>query len=195
MKILDSGKDNTVNIDETVAGGISIEIFGNNNKLTIQKSSVVNGYKLHIQGNNCSIEIGESCMLNGSFRCIASNSHIKIGNRTTMMHAELFCHEAGMILVGEDCMFSGGIQICNSDMHSIIDKSTGKRINPAADIVIGNHVWLGQGVTVAKGCVIGSGSIAAAKAFVRGKVPENVVVAGVPAKIVKINVEWQRQLI
>lgn len=195
MKVSDFGKNNTVDIHESVSGGISIELSGQNNTLTIHKGSVINGFKLDIQGNNCSIEIGESCWLNGSFRCLANNSHIKIGKSTTMMHVDIFCHEAGRVDIGEDCMFAGSVQIHNSDMHSIIDRATGQRINRAGDIKIGNHVWLGQGGTVAKNCQIESGSIAAAKAFVHGKVPGNVIVAGVPARIIKVNVDWKRELI
>ena len=195
MKVSDLGQNNTINIDESASGGISIDLHGKNNTLTIHKNAVIHGFKLDIAGDNCSIEIGESCWLNGSFRCIANDSHIKIGKSTTMMNVEIYCHEAGRIDIGEDCMFSGNVQIFNSDMHRILDRSTGRRINPAADITINNHVWLGQGVTVAKGCVIGSGSIAAAKAFVRGNIPENVVVAGVPAKVVKADIEWKRELI
>jgi acetyltransferase-like isoleucine patch superfamily enzyme len=190
MNVSDLGTNSIVNIDETVSGNISIDIYGCNNKLVIQKSTAINGYKLELRGNNCSIEIGESCFLNGIFRCRSDDSHIKIGSHTTMMNSRITCHEAGIIDIGVDCMFAGSVQMDNSDMHSIIDKTSGQRINKAANIIIGNHVWLAEGVTVAKGCTIGSGSIAGAKAFVRGKVPENVIVAGVPAKIIRSNIDW-----
>ena len=66
------------------------------------------------------------------------------------------------------------------------DFSPSKRgtLHPAP-IVIGKNVWIGANATIVPGVTIGNGSIIAAGAVVTKDVPENVVVGGVPAKIIK----------
>ena len=56
---------------------------------------------------------------------------------------------------------------------------------------IGNHVWIGSGAKILKGVAIGNGSVVAAGAVVVHDVPENCVVAGVPAVIVKSGIQWK----
>jgi acetyltransferase-like isoleucine patch superfamily enzyme len=61
-----------------------------------------------------------------------------------------------------------------------------------APIVIGKNVWIGASVTIIPGVTIGDNSVIAAGAVVTKDVPENVVVGGVPAKVIKyIDVDTQ----
>ena len=55
----------------------------------------------------------------------------------------------------------------------------------AKPIKIGNNVWLGGGVIVCPGVTIGNGVTVGAGAVVTKDVPDHVVVAGNPAKIIK----------
>jgi acetyltransferase-like isoleucine patch superfamily enzyme len=50
---------------------------------------------------------------------------------------------------------------------------------------IGNNCWLGAGSTILAGVVIGNGCVIAAGSVVTKSIPENSIVAGVPAKIIK----------
>ena len=56
---------------------------------------------------------------------------------------------------------------------------------------IGNNVWIGTNVTVLKGVTIGDGAIIAAGSVVSEDVPANCMAAGIPAKVVKENIEWK----
>ena len=53
-------------------------------------------------------------------------------------------------------------------------------------VVIVRNVWVGSNATILPGVKIGEGSVVAAGAVVTKDVPQKVVVAGVPAKIIKM---------
>ncbi|MDF2503545.1 MAG: putative acetyltransferase [Clostridium sp.] len=65
-----------------------------------------------------------------------------------------------------------------------IDPRKRSTLHPAP-IVIGKNVWIGANATVVSGVTIGDGAIIAAGAVVTKDVPANVIVGGVPAKIIK----------
>lgn len=96
--------------------------------------------------------------------------------------------------IGNDCLFSWGIKLRTSDGHSVVDLKTSKAINLPEDIVIGDHVWIGEDVKFLKGsiipnnCVVGSGSIVTKKFS-----DENVVIAGCPARIMRRGITWDRR--
>lgn len=52
-------------------------------------------------------------------------------------------------------------------------------------IKIGNKVWIGSNATILQGVTIGDGAIVGANAVVTKDVPENSIVAGIPAKIMR----------
>lgn len=54
-----------------------------------------------------------------------------------------------------------------------------------APITIGRNVWIGAGATVVPGVTIGDHSIVGAGSVVTRDVPENTIVAGVPAKVIR----------
>ena len=55
----------------------------------------------------------------------------------------------------------------------------------AKPVIIGNDVWIGGNVTILLGVTIGNNVVVAAGAVVTKNVPDNYVVAGVPAKLLK----------
>lgn len=57
-----------------------------------------------------------------------------------------------------------------------------------APVCIGRNVWLGDGVAVLAGAVIGDGCVVGANAVVTGTLPSNTVAVGVPAKAIR---RWQ----
>ncbi|MBD5202642.1 MAG: acyltransferase [Bacteroidales bacterium] len=125
-----------------------------------------------------------------------SGGMISIGRNLTV--SDLFLTTAddnNKITIGDDCLFSAKIIVRSSDGHSIIDDTTGRRINPAKDVTIGDRVWIGYGVTILKGSVIGDGSVIGTNALVSGNIPAHSVAVGFPAKVIKENISWKTERI
>lgn len=104
-------------------------------------------------------------------------------------------NEPSQCCVGRECLFSEGIDVTTSDMHSILDLASGERINPANDVYIGSKVWLGKDALVLKGARIGSGSVIGARSVVSRSLGSNVIAVGSPAQVVRENVSWKYDLI
>lgn len=150
-----------------------ILIEGDNNTVELGRNTFVHAFNILIKGSGCYVRVGENNTSNGTnLRCMGVNNSITIGN---------------------DCMFSGQIEIWNTDSHFILDSKSNKPINHSAPIFIGDHVWVGQHATILKGTAIGNNSIIGMNAVVTKDVPPYSVSVGNPAKVVKSGINWDRK--
>lgn len=176
--------------------GLNIVINGNNNIIKLHMPIVAQKCDILIENDNTYIEIGSSPNL--QYLKIHAAHGIgqvcKIGNGTTVYGATIkLCENAGCI-IGYDCMLSNSINIWATDGHSVLDNTTGKILNHATTpVIIGNHVWIGEGVRITKRAHIHDNSICAGGAVCyHDYVESNVIIAGNPGQIVKRNINWAR---
>src|SRR4029078_7328208 len=64
--------------------------------------------------------------------------------------------------------------------------------NPSPSITIGTHVWLPRGPTILSGGGIGDGTVIGYGSLVTGKIPNNCIAVGSPARVVRRDVAWER---
>lgn len=169
-----------------------IRINGKGNNILIKNPKTNTGLHIFINGNHNYLTIEENCVLKNLTVWIEDDANeVCIGENTLICgDTKLSCIEGCMITIGKDCMFSDGIEVRTGDSHSILSIE-GKRINPSKSVAIGEHVWVGQGVTILKGACVSKDSILATMAVVtKAFTQEGVVLAGNPAKIVKENISW-----
>lgn len=138
----------------------------------------------------CSNQKIKKLIINGE-----SNQKYLIGKNFFTYGCELTAasEENIAISIGDNCMFARNIILRASDGHSVIDKSSKKIINYGKNITIGNNVWIAGNVMVLKGVNIGSGSIIGHGSVVTKDCEEFCAYAGVPAKLIKKDVTWQRE--
>jgi acetyltransferase-like isoleucine patch superfamily enzyme len=91
--------------------------------------------------------------------------------------------DAGGITIGDGTLIGHGSTL--TTLNHAIDPDRRADMIPAP-VVVGRKVWLGAGVTVVPGVTIGDGAIVGAGAVVTKDVPANAVVAGVPAKVIRM---------
>lgn len=152
---------------------------------------------IEVFGNNSTVEIEDSVMVyeNCYISIKGDNCHCVINSKTTIGSASFFLEESNTeIHVGTDCMLGRDVCLHTTDFHSVVDASTGKRINYPDSITVGNHVWLGYGVTLGKGVIVCDDSVVGEHALVNKKFTQsNICLAGIPAKIIKENINWSRK--
>ena len=107
--------------------------------------------------------------------------NISIGKNVFVNHACTFMDRGG-ITIEDDVLIGPKVNLITTD-HPI-DPSE-RKTTISQPIVIKKNVWIGAGATVLAGVTIGENSIVAAGAVVTKDVPDNMIVGGVPAKVIK----------
>jgi acetyltransferase-like isoleucine patch superfamily enzyme len=90
--------------------------------------------------------------------------------------------DRGGITIGDGSLI--GMNVTIATLNHGLPLETRNTTYPSP-VVIGKNVWIGSNATILPGVKIGDNSVVAAGAVVTKDVPENTVVAGVPAKAVK----------
>ena len=90
--------------------------------------------------------------------------------------------DQGGIEIGDNALIGQQVVIATLN-HDLIPEERGSMF--PSSVKIGNSVWIGAHATILPGVTIGNGAVVAAGAVVTKDVPENTVVGGVPAKVIK----------
>ncbi len=90
--------------------------------------------------------------------------------------------DQGGITIGDGCLIGHGVVLATIN-HGF--PSEHRKDNYPTAIHVGQNVWIGSSATTLPGVTVGDGAIIAAGAVVTKDVPANVIVGGVPAKIIK----------
>lgn len=161
---------------------INHDIFKLGEKENI-KSKVETCLKL---GKNSILEVkGNFSIFNGADIRIFDNAKLTLGSGYFAKGCEVSCKKS--ITIGNNVAIARGVIIRDTDAHEII----GNKRDVTESIVIGDNVWIGNRAVILKGVEIGSGSVIAAGAIVTKSIPKNSIVAGIPAKVIKSNIEWR----
>lgn len=135
---------------------------------------------------NSEINVGNNFVIySGCHIVVNNNAKLNLGSGYIHRNAKIRCFNE--ITIGYEVAISENVTIWDTDAHVIV----GKEDVMTKPIVIGNHVWIGTNVTVLKGVSIGDGSVVAAGSVVTKDVPPKSLVGGVPAKVIKQNIEWK----
>ena len=141
------------------------------------------GGKLKLQGHNIRVGPGTSITILKD-ACLELGDNVYINSNTSIVCST-------HITVGARSAISWGVEICDRDGHMV------KREGAVAEapIEIGSDALIGRKAMIMKGVHIGNGSVVAAGALVTHDVPDKCVVAGIPARVIRENIEidWHNQ--
>jgi len=145
-------------------------------------------------GLNSILEIGGDFIIGSGVKIIVSDGGVLyFGGKDTESGSGItgdsiiMCNKK--IIIGKDFLCAWAVFISDSDWHSIGFQ------NHQADITIGNHVWIANNSSILKGSIIDKNSIIASQSKIINKsYPPNSMLAGNPAKVVKTDITWCRDI-
>lgn len=179
------------------------------NYMSLSQNTIYNdGFSIdfrHPKKGSIYLIIGNNSIINGNFVFETETGKISIGDRCHIGNSTFI--SKSKIEIGNDVTIAWGCTIYDHDSHSIYwDERKNDTIQEYKDtlqfkdeiynknwnvvntkpITIKDKVWIGMNVIILKGVTIGEGAVIGAGSVVTQDVPEWSVVAGNPAKVVKI---------
>ena len=166
-----TGTGNVLHIADPFFPSSGIITLTGGARVIIEEQSNLGPVAISALAAGVSIEIGAWASFNGF-------SHIA-------------AHEPARISVGPNCLIGPECSFAASDVHKILDVQSGARLNPAGDIVIGAHVWIAPRTSVLRNTLVGRDCIVGYGTLLKGEFPDNSLIAGNPARILRRGVTWE----
>lgn len=140
------------------------------------------------------VDIGINCMFGyklGGFQYGSGieiqprikSAMIRIGDNVATNNNLFFC-AVNLIEIGDNTLIGQNVTIMDFEAHGTKPDKR-RELGEIGEVIIGRNVWIGNNVTILKDTVIGDNTIVATGAVVKGKFPANVIIGGVPSKIIK----------
>ncbi|MFL5904436.1 MAG: acyltransferase [Solirubrobacteraceae bacterium] len=139
------------------------------------------------------IRVGDLCDLDGRWVLLRPEARVEIGSRSELNAGCVLDCVSG-IAIGDDVLVAAEVYIADHDSHSAdwevrrrdhLDRREGRRdwsLVPQAPVRIEDKAWIGRRAMIFKGVTVGEGAIVGAGSVVTRSVPPWTLVAGVPAR-------------
>jgi acetyltransferase-like isoleucine patch superfamily enzyme len=181
--------------------GLKVELWkGSGARLVLHGDVVIRSdlggdrpVKIAIASNGTMEVLGEFAIGDGVLIIVGDNARLSIGGRKRESGSGITCDSkifvSKVVEIGTDFICAWQVFITDSDHHYI------KGQPPSLPVRIGDHVWIAFGAAVLKGSQIGDGCIVAAHSVVhRQTFPPHSLIAGIPARVARSQVEWSRDI-
>ena len=167
-------------------------------KLKDFKRVKYNGFTVCYAFRSSKIQIKEGCIINsGSMSNLLGlyqrtiivaryGGVVEIGRNTGISGSTIY--SMSKISIGNNCIIGANCKIVDNDFHPTDFK---KRIDARSidikrkPIMIGDNCFIGMNSIILKGCIIGNNCVVGAGSVVTGRFPDNAILAGNPAKIIR----------
>ena len=152
------------------------------------------GGRLELQiGRRGAIRFGRFVWIGNGSKIRCHEGEVVIG-RKTVLGQECTISAYKRVRIGEQCVIADRAMFIDFD-HGVVEveRSIREQGIYKRDVEVGSNVWIGYGACILRGVRVGDNSIVGTNSVVTRDVPANAVVAGVPARIIRMR-ETPREL-
>jgi acetyltransferase-like isoleucine patch superfamily enzyme len=143
--------------------------------------SEVRALLLRIIGFN----IGQKTLIRSGFKFSGHPKRLRLGSNTSINFNALF-DLMNTVEIGDFCQIGPNVNFITSS-HVLASNFHSRRQDLSiGSIQLEDFVWIGANATILGGVTIGRGSVIAAGSLVKSDVPRESIVAGVPAKVLRV---------
>jgi acetyltransferase-like isoleucine patch superfamily enzyme len=143
------------------------------------------GLELEI-GANGRVDFGRFVWIGDKTKIRCHEGRVEIGDKT-VMGQECTISAYQRVRIGQQCVIADRAMFIDFD-HGVVETERPIRLQGIykRDVVVGSNVWIGYGACVLRGVSVGDNSIVGTNSVVTKDVPANAVVAGIPARIIRM---------
>jgi acetyltransferase-like isoleucine patch superfamily enzyme len=137
-------------------------------------------------GKDACIELGRWSWLGHGTKIRCHEGRVSIGAKT-VMGQECTISAYQHVKIGRECVIADRVMFIDFD-HGAVEVERPIRLQGIykRDVTVGNNVWIGYGACILRGVTVGDNAIIGTNAVVTKDVPANAVVAGLPARIIRM---------
>lgn len=144
------------------------------------------GQKVNLVGNikliNTNLKIGKNVTFYPDVM-LWGDGNIEIGDNVTIGNGTIiYASKSGGVRIGNDTQIAAQCYIIDMDHGLKKGNSIREQNNSVKPVNIGNDVWIAANSTILKGSNIKDGAVIGAKSLVKGKIEENSIAVGIPAR-------------
>ena len=132
------------------------------------------------------IEFGRFVWIGDRTKLRCHEGSIEIGAKT-VMGQECTISAYQRVRIGEQCVIADRSMFIDFD-HGVVEVERPIRLQGIykRDVVVGSNVWIGYGACILRGVSVGDNAIVGTNSVVTKDVPANAVVAGIPARVIRM---------
>jgi acetyltransferase-like isoleucine patch superfamily enzyme len=140
-------------------------------------------------GRDARVELGRWSWLGHGTKVRCHEGVVSIGAKT-VLGQECTISAYQHVSIGRECVIADRVMLIDFD-HGVVEVDRPIRLQGIykRDVRVGNNVWIGYGACILRGVTIGDNAIVGTSAVVTRDVPANAVVAGVPARVIRMREE------
>ena len=145
------------------------------------------GRRLELEvGRKGTIDFGRFVWIGDGTKIRCHEGRVEIGAKT-VMGQECTISAYQRVRIGEQCVIADRSMFIDFD-HGVVEVERPIRQQGIykRDVVVGSNVWVGYGACILRGVSVGDNSIVGTNSVVTRDVPANAVVAGIPARVIRM---------